>query len=147
MKNLFTIYFTFSLFLINCCPACISKAVKFQLIDDDNNKITDPTITVIEPNNNSYTLIIGTTEEFFNYAVSDSIITISGYPGTYSFIIKKRGFKDIRLDNIKIKSDGKPSCKLAKPEYFKLKLIKINDSDKNDTGGIIIDRKTTKCCQ
>jgi hypothetical protein len=126
-----------------CLNKCVSEATIFELIDQESKKhIINPIIIMKYENRNADTL----NPNGNKYIASDSIVIVPGDAGTYSFVILNEGFREIKLENIKVKHSGNPFCKMAKPEHFILNLTRIESGNNQETINQIQKRFTEKCC-
>ena len=126
-----------------CLNKCVSEAAIFELIDQKSKThVLNPKIIMKYKNRNADTLNPNENK----YLVSDSIIIVPGDAGRYSFLILNEGYKEIRLENIKVKHAGNPFCKMAKPEHFILNLTRIESGNNQETINPIQNRFTEKCC-
>jgi len=130
------------------CKKCISQAAEFELIDEiTSQRIINPIIIVKRPDQTTDTTSNNYTKEIDKlYMVHDSVLTIYGEPGKYSFEIQTEEYRTFKLEGINVQSDGNPMCHFASPEYFKINLVRKSiKSSKSD--GILIQQHTRHCCE
>jgi hypothetical protein len=130
------------------CNKCVSEAAEFELIDQTINKHIINPIIIIKNNNRIDTLNLEKSkfEKNGHLGFGDTIISIDGKPGIYSFIIQTKGYDTIKLVNIVVKHVGDPRCEMAATEHFILNLHKIGASKNSDTLNNIQNRHTDTCC-
>jgi hypothetical protein len=122
------------------CPKCVSAAFEIDIYDFSNtNRILNPNIILTRPNGEIDSLTAN------NVHISDSSIFIFGGAGIYKIEIQKEGYKDIKLDSVRVFFSGNPKCGIVLTDKFQINMIR-NDNGK-DTSEIIHSTNPNECCK
>jgi len=131
------------------CPRCVSQVATIELIDPITKHHVINTEIIIKNNKNRLdTLILKDSASFKpnGYVGRDTLVCILGEPGIYSFLIQTKGYKNIMLTDIVVKSAVDPRCKLAVTIHFVLNLQRINSNENKTEIKTIQDQYEVNCC-
>jgi hypothetical protein len=125
------------------CHKCFEVMASIEVIDAETKQyISYPKIEIVCHSNNKIRNRI-VDRDFMG---DSTHIRIEGKPGKYSFYIRKEGFKEIKIENIKIKHFGYFRCNQPKTEHLLLKMYKIDEKTENEDQDNIIKRYQEGCC-
>ena len=140
-----------AIFIINCfapdlvfCHKCLNIMASIKVVDAETNQfISNPEVEIVCLNRKNIP-----TRTVNQGMFGDSInIQFEGQPGIYSFYIRKKGYREIKIEKIKIKHYGYFRCDQPETLHMLLRMYNINYHSINEQQDNFIEKYHEGCCK